>query len=642
MSKKKGNFIDKMILGLTAVVALYLMWAFVLSNPYGVKAGSQKLSPSEIDSVNLRQAQLIQDKLGETASPKPYSGNKAAELSKMLDSPMPKISIIAAWPLPGGGQSGIEGDRQYVIPQIPVMENIRLASIRGIVRMPTDEVTPEIPYSSVNSKPADLDVVTLSGRLNLQALYDNFRQSFMGPRLKPQWRDPTYADPVMARIELQRRTQNEDGSWGTWEIVPFNRIDPYQKIFRDIPLTTEQMTYGNVELFMNSCREFAVMKDILQPASYEFLSSQVKWLPAQYYLESQKISSEQEQQKVKEERDRKQKEKSGTPGGAGMRGNRADGAGGMDTARRQPGTQPGRGGRGGRGDPMLDGMGMGGETPLQAKPVKPTRTPQDIERDAAAAVIDEKTKVGTLKEMLVWIHDDAVAAGATYQYRIRCGVFNPIAGKGWYASESQQYKNQVVLWSAYTELPESVKIPKMLHMFPMDVLPDGAGVAVDIYKYSMGQWHTESFNVNFGQMIGKPMEFKPKTRTDGRAMGMSPMPMDNMMMDMNPMGTPGQPLVVDYSTGYMLMDVQVSTDWILPSVRPQDVPRMLYLDANNRILALATKKSNGWPKELTMEYNAVKLELSKMEGMMLDGAMMPGGEGLPPDMTTRIQDAGRL
>jgi hypothetical protein len=108
------------------------------------------------------------------------------------------------------------------------------------------------------------------------------------------------------------------------------------------------------------------------------------------------------------------------------------------------------------------------------------------------------------------------------------------------------------------------------------------------------------------------------------------------------MGTPGQPLVVDYSTGYMLMDVQVSTDWILPSVRPQDVPRMLYLDANNRILALATKKSNGWPKELTMEYNAVKLELSKMEGMMLDGAMMPGGEGLPPDMTTRIQDAGRL
>jgi hypothetical protein len=648
MSKKKGNWIDqyldKAILGLTAAASLYLMWAFVLSNPYGQKVGNQKLSPSEIDSVNLREAGEIQDKLGESLqTTTPYTQNKAVELSKKIDCPMPQISIAAWWPLPGGGQTGIGDDRQYVIPQIPVMENIKLASIRGTVRMPTEEVTPENSYVSVASKPQDMDMVTFSAKLNLQSLYDNFRQSFMGMRLKPQWRDPMLAEPVIARIELQRRSQNEDGTWKNWETVPFTRVDPYQKTLRDIPLTTEQMTYGNVELFMNSCREFAVMKDILQPSSYEFLSTQIKWLPAQYQQESQKISEEQDQLKMREERDRRQKERN-TPqnrtGGGGV-------GGGADT-RRQPGMQPaGRGGRGGRGEnPMMDGLGGGPGgmgTPVPVKPIKPTRTVLDIERDANAAKIDEKTKLNTLKDMLVWIHDDSVAAGVVYEYRIRFGVFNPIAGKDWFAPESKQYKNQVVLWSSYTDIAESVKIPKMLHLFPMDVLADGSGVAVDIYKYYMGRWHTQSFDVHFGQMIGKPMESKPKTSPEGMAPGMMGMPMGRQMdTNMNiPGGEGSQALQVDYSTGYMLMDVAVRTDWITPSIRSQTVSNMLYLDDQNRVLSMPTKKSNYWPKELNAEFNAVKLETSRAEGVLMDG-QMPGGEGFGPDMINRVQDGGGL
>jgi hypothetical protein len=620
MSKKKGNFadqyLDKIILGLTGLLALYLLWAFVLSNPYGQKVGNQKISPSQIDEQNKRQAQQIERKLQDPAEANPYVQDKAAEFLNWLGCAMPKLSITANWPLPGGGQTG--EIRIYTLPQIPAMDIVKVASIRGTVRMPTEDVTPEIPYSTVASKAADLDLVTISAHLNLQALYNNFRQSFMGPRLKPQWRDPTYAEPVPARIEMQRRVQNTDGSWGPWQTVPFTRIDPYQKMFKDMPLTIEQMTYGSVAMFMNSCRDFAVMKDILQPSPYDFLSLQAKWLPAEYYEEYRKIRDEEEAKRLRDERERRLRERESARGG-----NRPV------TNRSQPQPQPRRGGRG--ENPMMDG-GMMPTTPV--RPTKVARTVQDVERDAAAAALADKSKLGTLKDIIVWVHDDTAVAGATYQYRIRYGVFNPIAGKDWVAPESKEYKNQVVLWSAYTEISEPVVIPKMLHLFPMDVLADGTGASVEIYKYYMGQWHTETFEVHFGQMIGKPMESKSQAAIDGTgaAMGMNLPGMD--------VGGVQQSTLVDYSTEYMLMDIRTINDWSGVGVRQHTVPWMLCIDNANQILTLAAKKQY-WSKEMIAEYADVKSEMLKASGIPSEGMMGPGMEGgMQPGMTTQPYNVG--
>jgi hypothetical protein len=643
MSKKKGSFIDqfldKIILGLTAIAALYLLWAFVLSNPYGQQVGGRKVSPSQIDVQNERQSRLIVEKLEAPATPNPYVQDKSAEFSNLLECAMPRLSIAANWPLPGRAQTDAGGDRIYVIPQIPALENVKLASIRGVVRMPTEEITLETPYTAASPfKPVDMDMVTLSAHLDVQTLYNNFRQSFMGMRLKPQWRDPTYAEPVLVRVELQRRVLNADGSWGQWQTVPFTRIDPYQKMFKELPLTTEQITYGNVELFINSYREFAVMKDVLQPEAYGFLSLQTKWLPAEYYLEYRKISDEEEAKKLREERERRLR---GKESAKGDNNNRT----GTNRPQPQPRQPLRRGGPG--GNPTMDGMGGGGGgvSPVPVTPVKPTRTTKNVEQDATTAVINEKTKLGALKDMTVWIHDDTVVAGAAYQYRIRCGAFNPIAGRGWCASESKEYNNQVVLWSAYTELSEPVRIPKMLHMFPMDILADGTGVTIDIYKYYMGQWHTETFEVRSGQMIGKPMEPKSKTNLGGAGMEagnpMLDMGAGNPALGMNIEGTQQQSLQVDYSTGYMLMDVQAATNWFIPGVRPQEVSSMLYLDDNNQILALATKKSSCWSKELNAEYNTVKQEMIKAAGAVGEG-IVPGMEGMPPEMRTKIQDGAGL
>jgi hypothetical protein len=291
---------------------------------------------------------------------------------------------------------------------------------------------------------------------------------------------------------------------------------------------------------------------------------------------------------------------------------------------------------------MMDG-GMMPTTPV--RPTKVARTVQDVERDAAAMVLTDKAKLSTLKDMVVWVHDDTAKEGTTYQYRIRYGVFNPVAGKDWVAPESKEYKNQVVLWSAYAEilnpvtgLPESVSIPKMLQMFPMDVLADGTGASVEIYKYYMGQWHTETFEVHFGQMIGKPMEFKPQAAIDGMGAGMAMNPGMNLPgMDV---GGVQQSTLVDYSTEYMLMDIQTKNDWSGVGVRQHTVPWMYCIDNANQILTLAAKKQY-WSKEMIAEYAGVKSEMLKASGIPSEGMMGPGMEGgMQPGMTTQPYNVG--
>jgi hypothetical protein len=613
MSKKKGNlidqFLDKIILGIAGLAGLYLLWAFVISNPYGKEAGNRKYSPSEIDQSNKKQTEVILYKLQESATPKPYQQNKVAELKQMMDCSIPKVSVAVNWPSTGSGATDVTIEAPiYVIPSIPQLEAVATVSIRGAAKVPTEDVAPDRPYASVASQTADLDMVTFSAKINIPLLVSNFQQSFNGPRLNQKWRNPAYAEPVFARIELQRQAKLPDGSWGEWEKVPVMKIDPYQKTLKDLPLTIEQMTFGDVAMFMNQFRDFAIIRDVLQPEPYQFLSSQAKWLPAQYAIEYRKIVDSEAEKKSREERERKaaereQNKRTNRPGG-GMQG-----GGGM----------PGMGGG-------MPGMGDKPVKPTPVKPVAQTRTTQNIEMDAANAALKVNAKLTSLKEVMVWVHDDTTTPGTTYRYRMRYGVFNPVAGKNWLAEESKNYQNQVVLWSDYTELKDPVAVPKMLHLFPTDVLANNAGAKVEVYKYYLGRWRSETFDVRPGQMIGMSKEWKP---TDTTTTG------SDLIT-----GAGGDTTVsttVDFSTGVMLTDIVMTTDWSGPGVRQKIYPEMLYIDAGNKILSMPAKRQS-WPKDVTADYNAVKQEMEKstdtvtpstMPGMEGKPGMMPGMPGMP-------------
>ena len=97
------------------------------------------------------------------------------------------------------------------------------------------------------------------------------------------------------------------------------------------------------------------------------------------------------------------------------------------------------------------------------------RTTADVIADNTKIIIDQRTSLETLQSLIFWAHDDTIEPGNTYEYRIRLGVFNPIAGRNWCAPQDRQYENQVILWSEFAQAPEPVVIPPMVYFFPTEL-----------------------------------------------------------------------------------------------------------------------------------------------------------------------------
>lgn len=620
--------LDKIVLGLIGVISLYLLWALIVSNPYGAVVNGRKFGPGQIDLHNRQQAQMLADSLNDPIDPIIYDQKIAAEFEAALQCTLPELAVGLAVPYPGIGSQVFDENRVYPIPEIIPLSEVQVASLRGAVHKPTAEIGPDTPYSSVPTELGDLDLITVSGRIDIQTLYRNFQQSFMGPRLSAAWREPAFAKPVFARIELQRRQQLSDGTWNDdWEVVPRTQIDSFRKLIEQTPMTTEQMEFGGVMMWTKQYEDPRVQVDLLQPVAYDFASIQTAWLPPKYLDEAQAIIKKQADELRRTTREERLRARDANTGGTMM--DMLDGAGGAGgaggrtpaqtrpTARPKPQPRtpartptPQRGGR----DNTAPGGGMMGLDPAAtpartaAAAARRERTLEDIQKDMEKDSITEETKLESQRDpLLVWVHDDTTQPGSTYQYRIRVGVFNPIAGRDWFSENQKQFKNQVVLWSTFSEPTKEVYVPKMMHLFPTEILAKEAagGVKIDVAKYSLGQWHTHEFEIFPGQIVGQAIEVTPKTSAANPAMGMG-MGMD-MMLD-SAMGAVGgvaaAPREVDFATPYMLVDINSRVDWGTTFNRTE-YSQILYCGSEQTLLALAIGKAN-WPGEMRREYSEIK------------------------------------
>ena len=637
--------LDKIVLGVIGLVSLYLLWTFVVGNPYGAEVGGRKMGPGDIDLQNRQQAQQLAEMLNQPAAPVLYDQRISAEFETLMQSALPGLAVGLAVPYPGVGTQMIADDRIYPIPEIVPLSKVQIALIRGAVHKPTDEIGPDTPYSSVSTELGDLDLVTVSGQIDTQALYRNFQQSFMGPRLNVAWREQSFAKPIFARIELQRRQRLSDGTWSSeWETVPQSQIASFQKLYEQTPMTMEEMQFGDVMMWTRQYEDSRVQLDILQPVAYDFASLQIPWLPPKYYDEAQTILKKQEEaarRAAREERMRARETGGGVetmPGG--MPGGRQPG---RDTRPQptRPQPQPRTPSRTGP-DMMMPGMMDPATTPARtAAAARRERTLDDIQKDMEKEFINEKTKLETLRDpLLVWAHDDTAQPGQTYQYRMRFGVFNPIAGSNWFREDQTQYKNQIVLWSPYSLIEKEISVPKMMHVFPTEVLSKEVvgGVKVDVAKYHLGQWHTYKFDVFPGQLIGEEVEKNAESTAAGPVMTM-PMGMGT--------GLSSEPQKVDFSTSYMLVDINNVVSWGTTFNR-SEYPQILYCGPES-VLQTLPVGSNNWSAQMRSEYkeikdaeeNALPLNTSRSTTMPMGGAS-PASPTAPvrpmPDMLMMPMD----
>jgi hypothetical protein len=192
--------------------------------------------------------------------------------------------------------------------------------------------------------------------------------------------------------------------------------------------------------------------------------------------------------------------------------------------------------------------------------------------------------IDKLREPIVfWAYDDTIQPGNSYHYRLRLGVFNPVAGMGQAREEDSQYEDKVILWGEFSEPTEKVDIPHRLYFFPVNVQETAQAVDVQVCKYTLGYWYSEQFMVKRGDVIGRPAAVKAEPNSEAIL-----------------------PEKIDYTTGAMLIDVVPVNDWAGDKkLQQRHYFDMLYSFDGTEIARTAAKLLY-WPEELRIKYTEIK------------------------------------
>ena len=667
MIKKQSNFIEehieKVVLIIGALGALFILYKFVLGGGTEVVIDNVPLRPGQVDIYIADQAELLKMRLEREPIPKPeYIPQSIGFLGKMnyvLDS-----NLNVLWPMPSSVESTV--NKKYRIPVIGPVNDVDVEHIRAAAYLPKVAVTPENVEAVDTYEVNDLDLVTVGGNFDLAPLIDSFHECFAGKEVPDGWRDTGLARPVFAGVQLQRQRLGDDGQWSQWEDVPHAKIDPYGDKYKIIENVNE-LPNGGIMIELANFGETKAQADLLQPDSYKIASAEEKWLPPALHRKFLTVRREKEAQdrrdavvaerdtKTTDERERTvtrpaREEHTTTDRTRGT-------AGRMTTGGRGAGA--GGGGGGGGRSPMEMERGGGATRESSRTTARPDRNEQTRDRrtDTTAtetkkiikpavteASIEEEmrkmllaTKRGDISSMRetinFWAYDDTVEPGASYRYRIRLGVFNPVGGTDRVREEDIASKNKVVLWSDYSEVTDIVDIPKRMYFFPVNVQESAKAAEVQVCKYAMGYWHSEQFMVKRGDTIGKAakVEASEKDKVAGVKL----------------------PEMINYSTGAIIVDMVAVNDWVgdktLQSRQYFDV--LFSVDGVN--VDRLPAKQMYWPEDLRLKYSELKaLEKKTKEPFRTrsdSGTIevqprgMPGDRGRGPmDRNTQQEDYMRM
>ena len=657
MNKKQSNFIEahieKIALAISAIVAIYILYAFVYQSPDDVLVDGLKIPPGEIDIRIAEQSEKLKERLSRDSVPKaaykPQSVNFLATMNSVLDS-----NFTVLWPIPGATEKNV--DKKYRIPSVGEVNNVEVEHIRAAAYLPKVPITTENVASEEAYEPNDLDLVTVQASFNLAELIDNFQECFAGKEVPESWRDAGLARPVVAGVQLQRQRLDENGQWTQWEDIPRVKIDPGRDEYK-IKESVADLPNGGVMVILAKFSDPLTQVSLLQPEGYRIASAEEQWLPPvlhKKYLMVRKEKEAQERRDAATERETKAAEEKNAAAAArpsreerqpaSEKSRTTEPTSRTSTSRAGGGYRGGAGGGGSHGAASAAGgrspaaAGAAARNPSKTTTVRPDRSTDRRTYTTAAytkkvtkttvtetTINDEMRKmqlsgrkdISTLKETVTfWAYDDTVVPGESYRYRIRLGIFNPVAGTGQVRVEDTASDNKVVLWSPYSETTDEIDVPSRMYFFPINVQEAAKAVEVQVCKYVLGYWHSEQFMVKRGDTIGRPakVEVSDKEKQTGVKL----------------------PEMIDYSTGSMLVDVVAMNDWFGDkNIQPRQYYDVLFSYDGMNIDRLAAKQMF-WPDDVRSKYNELKsLEKKAKEPLRAFGGGLETapmmGPGMPGD-----------
>jgi hypothetical protein len=614
---KIGSFfeehVEKMVLVIVGLVCAWLLITRVIFSPNEVLYGDEKFSPGAIDEKIYEEAEILSQKLNEPPRDVDSYQSKLSEFVALLDSSVNNVNT-ELWPqvpyvVREGHVSVEKSGGKYRLPRIGEVTDVAVEHFRAVAYVPTVPITEEVMYEKAENEPNDIDFITVEGKFDIEGLYDRFRYSFIDD-VAEEWADPCYAKPIFAAIQLQRQVLGEDGSWSGWQDVSRSKIDHNAKLCEMVE-NADATAASRLKVWKLQFDEPQMQIDLLQPVAYQIASAREEWFPPSLhgrFLDLQRREMLEERRAEREEergRDTGRDDRANTRRGSrrtdtrsGMAGRSGRGAtrgaggdiygggygggglGGQDTTRRRGGSRRrttdnsgmgglmtdrrsrGRGTAGGMEDYLM--QGMPGERNIRRGP-----SINDVYIELDEITLTRRTELDKMREPLViWAHDDTVEPGNSYRYRIRLGVFNPVAGTNQLVQQDMAKKNDVVLWSEFSGVTEPVEIPERLYFFARSIREADQVVTVQVAKYLMGYWRSEDFKVSRGEVIGSIIESEPELEPRSRSRNQSTRYLSDAGRLGPQMGAQTRtedevvrPETIDYSTGAVLVDVVDVNDW---------------------------------------------------------------------------------
>jgi len=638
MIGRAGNFfeehVEKIVLLLVGILCMWLLISYVLLSPNKVVYKGEKLSPGEIDLRVQQDAEKLEFSLGEKPKPPPPYESQVKRFVQKIAAAVDVNAIN--WPLPIYSSADIRDKRRYHIPQIGEVSDVDAEHIRAVAQIPVSRPEGAGGGREEMIEVNDIDLVTVEAKFDVESLRANFYESFAGDKVPMESRDPCLARPIFAEVQLHRQELLDDGRWGDWQIVPRTQIDRRRQMF-DVEKDFRALPPGGIKVRLLQFDDPMVMADLLQPDVYQIASPREEWFPpflhrrfvewrkaeeAELKRKAVEAAREAEQKRREEELEQRLEERRGGSQDPrfGPGGGRYGGYGAMEGI---PGAySSGRGTVGRSRDSLLGSRGgrYGDRGPMDRVKEREKELEEEKERLAKQRETERRALIEGIYDefesvlltgqaditrlvapLTFWAQDDTVEPGKSYRYRIRLGVFNPIAGTSQFADQDSQLKNQVILWSGFSDITEKIEIPKKVYFFALNIQEAAKIVTVQVSKYLLGYWHSRDFPVRQGEVIGKVVEL-----ADAKSRSVESLRITSAAEPGASLAT--EPQSIDYGTGAVLVDAIAVNDWLSGAenrMYARHYYDMLYTP-NGVIIERMPIKQKFWPADLQAAFSRIR------------------------------------
>ena len=555
MPTKKMNPVEehfeKGILGIAAIVLLYILFAYMIKSPTSLELGTTVVRPGQAYKYVKEQVDQLDQKAKQQESQWPditlvQEKNDSNKSTKMMGLPESLAATLTPIVLPNVEemQSGpsIDSRNKYDLPKVLPPDKVTVSSGRSTLSLGSDMVAKE--FFQTSEENFDVSWVTVVGEINLE------KQR----KLMEELPEKVEKEPMYVRVDLQRAEVGKDGKAGKWEDV--SNLDAQTLLLTPSkPLKKESMddlrTVRN-SLFSNLGEEEATALNPECPTVVHGDDWDTPLLPGE-----KKAAEAEEQKKAREEKKAEKKAqatvrtpvRSSSRGGGGMAGGMpgagggghrggggggggigggGGGGGGGGAAHRSTARTGAAGGVGGGGaaagamgpgvmGPGAMGPGMMGPGMMGPGMMGPGMTGkgmtgkggmmmnQPSHQPTVAKLTDEERR--EKKTLKVWAIDYSATPGKTYKYRMRVVMYNPLAGYKLYLKNPE---NNLLagLASDWVEAAGSLSLDNSIYFFAEGPSSDKKAVKFSVYKWYLGKWYKVDFNVKAGDPIGEKKKVK--------------------------------------------------------------------------------------------------------------------------------------